>query len=131
MRIGVTAKGAGLGAWLDPDFGRCQQIVIVDEEGDFEAFPNPARDLPGGQGMAVAKHLTALGIDAVVTGVLNPQAYRRLLEAGISIFLLEGEGSVLEAVEAVRSGRAQPAGLEEVEIVFAQRGPECRQEDAR
>ncbi|MGQ9715611.1 MAG: NifB/NifX family molybdenum-iron cluster-binding protein [Anaerolineae bacterium] len=126
MRIAVTAKGAGLGAWLDPDFGKCQQIVIVDEVGNFEAFPNPARDLPGGQGLAVAKSLTALGIDAVVTGILNPQAYRRLLEAGISVFLVEGEGSVLEAVEAVRSGQMQPAGLEQVEVVFAQRGPECR-----
>ncbi|MGC8837821.1 MAG: NifB/NifX family molybdenum-iron cluster-binding protein [Anaerolineae bacterium] len=126
MRIAVTAKGAGLGAWLDPDFGKCQQIVVVDEEGDFQAFPNPARDLPGGQGMALAKHLAGLGLDAVVTGVLNPQAYRWLLEAGISVFLMEGEGSVLEAVEKVKTGQLAPAGLEQVEVVFAQRGLECR-----
>jgi predicted Fe-Mo cluster-binding NifX family protein len=126
MRIAVTAKGAGLGAWLDPDFGKCQQIVIVDEGGDFEALPNSARDLPGGQGLAVAKRLAGLGIDAVVTGVLNPQAYRRLLEAGISVFLLEEGRSVLEAVEAVRRGQVQPAGLEQVEVVFATRGLECR-----
>lgn len=38
MKVAVTAKGAGLGAWLDPVFETCLQIVIVDDRDRFEAW---------------------------------------------------------------------------------------------
>ena len=31
MKIAVSSKGAGLGAWIHPDFLTCNFIVVVDE----------------------------------------------------------------------------------------------------
>ena len=125
MRIAITSRGAGLGARLDPHFGKCKQLLIVDDDDGFDAWENPANDQPGGQGISLAKRLAETSCDCLITGVINPQAYDVLHEHGIAVYLAE-EGSILELVESVREGSLKPATREQIEASFSARGAECR-----
>jgi predicted Fe-Mo cluster-binding NifX family protein len=101
MKIAVTAKGAGLGAWLDPNFETCLQIVIVDDRDRFDAWLNPYREASAKDDPALAIKLTEEKIDILVTGSISPQSLEKLGEAGIKVFCAE-RGSILELVEAAR-----------------------------
>lgn len=102
MKIAVTAKGAGLGAWLDPVFETCMQIVIVDDHDRFEAWMNPYREMNMADSLALARKLAEEKIDFLVTGSISPQALNLLSESGIKVRLAE-QGSILELVEAARN----------------------------
>lgn len=103
MKVAVTARGAGLGAWLDPVFEESRQIVVVDEGGRFvsrSADGAPESD-PGGA--ARIRWLIEVGAGCLVTGRVGDVARRGLRAAGIPVFAAD-EGSVLALVEAVRNG---------------------------
>lgn len=102
MRIAVTAKGAGLGAWLDPNFETCLQIVIVDDRDRFEAWLNPYREASTKDSPALAIKLTEEKVDILVTGSISLQSLEKLGGAGIKVFCAE-RGSILEIVEAARN----------------------------
>jgi len=115
MNIVLTAKGPGLGAWLDPDFGRCGHLMLVDDENCFDAWPNPRRGTA--DAAALARDLVARQVDAVVTGVISPDAYAILAEAGIPVYLVEVD-AILTLAEAVREGALQPADAATVQARF-------------
>lgn len=101
MKIAVTAKGAGLGAWLDPIFEACMQIVIVDDRNSFDAWMNPFREAEPLDGVALAQKLVEEKVDALITGEILPPALDCLRSAGIKVFTAN-QGSILELVEAAR-----------------------------
>ena len=101
MKIAVTAKGAGLGAWLDPVFETCLQIVIVDDRDRFEAWMNPFRETESDDGLALAAKLAEEKVNILVTRSISSLAKERLAVAGIDVISAE-RGSILELVEAAR-----------------------------
>ena len=110
MKTAVTAKGSGLGAWLDPVFEESRQLVLVSEEGRFESWGQDEASGPDPQGAARVAWLVRQGAGALVTGRLSGDARNRLAAAGIVLFTAES-GSVLELVEAAREGllRREPS----------------------
>jgi len=124
LRIAITSRGAGLGARLDPRFGKCKQLLIVDDDDRFDAWEDPTKDQPGGQGISLAKCLTETGCDCLITGVINPQVYDLLRKSGIAVYLAE-KGSILELAELVRNGSVKPSTRKQVEYSFCQRNAEC------
>jgi predicted Fe-Mo cluster-binding NifX family protein len=108
MKIAVTAKGAGLGAWLDPIFETCLQIVIVDDRDHFEAWMNPYREANSNDPLALAIKLVEEKVDMLVTGSISLQSLQKLSEAGIEVLCAE-RGSILELVEAARNHTLPPA----------------------
>lgn len=102
MKIAVTAKGAGLGAWLDPVFEACLQIVIVDDHDRFDAWMNPYREASSNDGLELAMKLVQEKVNVLVVGTISPVALHLLREAGIEVFCSE-RGSILELVEATRA----------------------------
>lgn len=108
MKIAVTAKGAGLGAWMDPVFETCLQIVIVDDRDRFDAWMNPFREANRSDSLALAEKLAGEKVDMLVTGSLSPRSLKKLNEAGIEVFSAE-RGSILELVEAARNRALPPA----------------------
>jgi len=55
MKVAVSATGPSLDSPIDPRFGRCQYLLIVDSDSlDFEAVENPAVMAPGGAGIQAA-----------------------------------------------------------------------------
>lgn len=102
MKIAVTAKGAGLGAWLDPVFETCLQIVIVDDRDRFEAWVNPFREADLKDGIALAEKLINEKVDILITGTISPKAKEKLLSCGIEVFTAD-KGSILEIVDNARN----------------------------
>jgi predicted Fe-Mo cluster-binding NifX family protein len=56
MKICVSAASNSLDSQVDPRFGRCMYLVIVDSENmRFESFPNAASGAGGGAGIQAAQ----------------------------------------------------------------------------
>jgi len=105
MRIAVTATAPDLKAAVDPRFGRCQFLVLVDTEtGQWTALENANVGAMSGAGIATAEALAREGVRAVLTGNCGPKAYQTLEAAGIQV-ITGVAGTVEEAVEAYRSGK--------------------------
>ncbi len=110
MKICVSATGNNLEAQLDPRFGRCAYLVIVDSETmQFEAIPNTAAGATGGAGIQAAQTITNKSVKAVVTGNVGPNAFGALSAAGIEIATL-ATGTVKDAVEKYIRGELGKAG---------------------
>jgi predicted Fe-Mo cluster-binding NifX family protein len=110
MKIAVSATAPHLDADLDPRFGRCPYLLIIDTETmEFEAVENLAVSAPGGAGIQAAQAVAEAGAQAVVTGNCGPNAYQALSAAGIAV-AVGASGSVRQAVEAYQQGRVRPAG---------------------
>jgi predicted Fe-Mo cluster-binding NifX family protein len=110
MRIVVSAQGEDLDAPASPVFGRCPTYIFVDSETmQFEAMPNPAVNQGGGAGIQAAQFVVKHGAQAVLTGNLGPNAFDVLEAVGIPYYLVP-EGTVRQAVEALKAGRLQPMG---------------------
>jgi len=104
LRICITASGNNLDAQLDPRFGRCAYLVIVDSETlQFEAVPNLASGATGGAGIQAAQTIANKGVKVLVTGNVGPNAFQALSAAGIDI-ITGASGTVREAVEKFRKG---------------------------
>ena len=109
MKIAVTANGRGLDAPSSPVFGRCQWYVLVDTKTmEAESAANPALAASGGAGIQAAQYIAGLGVQAVVTGNVGPNAYQVLNAAGIDVYLYP-EGIVRQAVEAFQAGQLPSA----------------------
>jgi predicted Fe-Mo cluster-binding NifX family protein len=112
MKIAVTANGQDLDAPTSPIFGRCPTYILVDTETmQYEAVANPAIGASGGAGIQAAQYITGLGVEAILSGNVGPNAYGVLSAAGVPVYLYDG-GTVRQAVEAYNAGELQ-----------AQRGP--------
>jgi predicted Fe-Mo cluster-binding NifX family protein len=105
MKIAVTANGPTLEADIDPRFGRCQYLVLIDPDNmNFEAVENSAGMASGGAGTATAQIIADRGVEAVITGNCGPNAYQVLAAAGIKV-ITRASGKVSEAVQDFKSGK--------------------------
>lgn len=107
MRICVTAGAAGIDAPFDPRFGRCPFFAVVDmEEMTAESVPNPGAGSSGGVGIQAAQAVSRMGVTALITGSIGPNALQTLSAAGIDVYQQLG-GSVREAIEQFKQGGLQ------------------------
>ena len=110
MKICVSATGKDLNAQLDPRFGRCPYLVIVDSETmQFEVIPNTAAGATGGAGIQAAQTIADKGVKVVITGNVGPNAFGALSAAGIEIFT-GASGTVQEVVEKFKNNTLQKTG---------------------
>jgi predicted Fe-Mo cluster-binding NifX family protein len=104
MKICVTATASTLDAQIDPRFGRCSYLIIVDSETmQFEAIPNMAAGATGGAGIQAAQTIANKGVKLLITGNVGPNAFGALSAAGIEI-MTGASGTVREAVEKFKRG---------------------------
>ena len=98
-KICITSSGPTLDSVVDPRFGRCAFFIIADPEtSDFEAVSNEAAMASGGAGIRAAQTVSSMGVEAVLTGSVGPNAFPALQDAGIKI--LSGvSGTVKSAIE--------------------------------
>jgi len=109
MKIAVTSTGPTLDSPVDYRFGRCAYFIVVDTDTmEYQAFPNPAVNAPGGAGTLAAQFVASQGVSHVLTGEVGPNAYPALMAAGVTP-VTGVSGTVREAVEAFKSGKI-PAG---------------------
>ncbi len=92
MKVAVCATDDTLDAPLDPRFGRCAYFMVVDTETfDAAAVENPGVTSPQGAGIQAAQVISSLGVSAVITGNLGPNAHQALSAAGIRVYACAGE----------------------------------------
>ena len=110
MKICVTATVNSLDAQIDPRFGRCAYLVIVDSETmKFEAIPNIAAGATGGAGIQAAQTITSKGVKLLMTGNVGPKAFQALSAAGIEV-VTGSYRTVRDAVEKFKRGKLSKTG---------------------
>lgn len=103
MEIALTAKGLGLGAWLDPELATCGHIMIVDDRDRFRSWPNAFGGAELENDVVLAQRLVESGVDALVTGTLSAEAYA-VLRADAGRPVVTSYASIEEAVKAYLAG---------------------------
>jgi predicted Fe-Mo cluster-binding NifX family protein len=110
MKICVSATANTLDAQVDPRFGRCLYLVIVDSENmHFESFPNVASGAGGGAGIQAAQIIAGKGAKVLITGNVGPNAFQALSASGIRI-VTGASGTVKEVVEKYKRGELSDTG---------------------
>jgi predicted Fe-Mo cluster-binding NifX family protein len=110
MKICVTAVSGSLGAQMDPRFGRCPYLVIVDSETmKFEAVPNIASSSMSGAGIQAAQTIASKGVKVLITGNVGPNAFQALAAAGIKV-VTGVVGTVREVIEKYKKGELRETG---------------------
>lgn len=104
MKIAVTSQGEGLDAAVDPRFGRCAYMVILDTAtGEVQSFLNDAVAAAHGAGSGAVQFLSQKGVEAVCTQNVGPNAYSALFALGMRVYEAEGH-TVKEVAENLKKG---------------------------
>jgi predicted Fe-Mo cluster-binding NifX family protein len=107
MKIWFTAWAFGQDATVNSRFGRRPFFTIVNADGmTVESIPNSGATSSGGAGIQAAQALAGLGVTALITGNVGPNALQTLSAAGIDPYQKLG-GSVREAAEQFKQGELQ------------------------
>ncbi|MGQ9718516.1 MAG: NifB/NifX family molybdenum-iron cluster-binding protein [Nitrososphaerales archaeon] len=107
MKVAVSATDGSLDAQVDPRFGRCQYLVVVDTDAmAFEVIQNRSVGAMGGAGIQAAQMVVGKGVQAVITGKVGPNAYQVLSSAGIRV-MVGAFGTVRDVVESFKRGQLQ------------------------
>lgn len=98
MKIAVSSDGDDKEAQVDSRFGRCPYFLVIDTENDGSDFvENEHKDGAHGVGPQVVQMLSDMGVEAVITGNVGPNAHRTLEAGGIDVY--NGTGNVMDAYE--------------------------------
>jgi len=116
IRTAVTSQGEEPSSQIDPGFGRARWLVVVyTETGKSEVHDNAVNlNAVQGAGIQTRQNVANLGVDAVITGNIGPNAFRTLDAAGVRIFLAEKQ-TVEEAIGALRASGLKEADQANVE----------------
>jgi predicted Fe-Mo cluster-binding NifX family protein len=104
MKVAVSSTGDAMESGVDPRFGRCSMFVVIDtESGEYKAVNNSSVGSAHGAGIGAAQTVAQLGVEAVITGHVGPNAHMALSRADIKIYTTEG-GTVREALKGLKEG---------------------------
>lgn len=106
MKLCVTSTGKTLDSRVDERFGRASYFLVIDTDTmEFDVVPNTAQAAGSGAGIAAAQIISDRGADALLTGVVGPNAFAALSAAKIKIYEgLTGNETVKDAVESFKQG---------------------------
>ncbi len=122
MKVAVSSTGRSLDSAVDPRFGRCGVFLVVDTETmKHQAVPNSSIGAAHGAGIGAAQAVAQLGVKAVITGQVGPNAHMALSQAGITVYT-GASGTVKTAVEQFKSGALRTAASPTVGGHFGQGG---------
>jgi len=94
MKVAITAQGPEQTSAVDTRFGRAKWIIVVDTQtGQSQVHDNQVNlNAVQGAGIQTGQNVANLGVDAVVTGNVGPNAFKTLAAAQVRVFLASGEG---------------------------------------
>ena len=122
MKIAISSIGNNLDSDVDSRFGRCNTFIIVDTESlDFQSVSNGAVGSAHGAGIGAAQVIANLGVKAVLTGHVGPNAHMALSNAGIQMFV-GASGTVRDAIKLYGLGKLKSVSSPTVQGHFGQGG---------
>jgi len=105
MKVAVTAQGPVPSSLIYLRFDMARYFIVLDTEtGEFSTHDN-ARNRDGTRTAAIraAESIVDMGVDAVVTCTVGPEAFITLQEANVAVHV-GATGSVQEAVQQFKAG---------------------------
>ncbi|MBB5347568.1 NifB/NifX family molybdenum-iron cluster-binding protein [Desulfoprunum benzoelyticum] len=121
MRLCISASGKDMDSRVDTAFGRAPYFQIIDTESMArEVLENPAAAGNQGAGIAAAQVMADKEVQAIVTGIVGPNASKALQACNIKVF----EGA--SAADTVQEALARFQRSEFKEDSAAAAGQECR-----
>jgi predicted Fe-Mo cluster-binding NifX family protein len=105
MRVAISAREDDIDSLVEQRFGRARWFIVADTDAeDWEAHDNGEKVSAGhGAGVQAASDVVRLGVSAVITGDIGPNAFRVLSAAHVGAYAV-GTVSVREALAALRAG---------------------------
>ncbi|MBN2138694.1 MAG: NifB/NifX family molybdenum-iron cluster-binding protein [Sedimentisphaerales bacterium] len=116
MKIAITTQGKDLSSEVDLRFGRAKWLTVFDTEtDDFQAHDNEVHlNAVQGAGIQTGRNIANLGVEAVITGNIGPNAFKTLNAAGVKIYLTEAQ-SVRDAIGKFKAGSLKEVDQANVE----------------
>ena len=109
MKIAISSTGPDLDSQIDPRFGRCPFLLIVDTETEaIDVLENSAAASSDGAGIQTAQMIVNVGVGTVLTGNLGPNATQVLNTAGLKVHL-GAAGTAREALARLSQDTSQAA----------------------
>ncbi len=132
MRVAITADAPDENSPVSPIFGRCAYYAIYDTATDkLEFEPNASAMYARGAGVQAAQQVATLGAQMVITaGIAGPNASMVLAQAGIQV-VNSFQGTIRDAVEAVKSGRISASAPTPAPVPPAPAYPLNKEEELR
>ena len=110
MKIAASASGTDLNSQINPRFGRCDYLLIINtDDMSFDICPNEFMNMSSGAGTQLAALAASKGVEAVLTGNCGPKAMDVFNSQNIRV-ITGVSGTVAEAVEGFKSN-SQDSGV--------------------
>ncbi len=104
MKIAVSSTGDSIQSQIDPRFGRCRNFLVIEATDlSFTSVENKAQFEGHGAGISAAQLLINLGVKAVISGNVGPNAFQALSAANIKMY--SDSGIVLVAIKKFNEGK--------------------------
>ena len=106
MKVAITSQGKELSSEIDLRFGRAKWIIVVDTEtGEFQLQDNVVNlNAVQGAGIQTGQNIANLGVEAVITGNIGPNAFKTLNAAEVKMFLAQKQ-TVRQALDLFKVGK--------------------------
>jgi predicted Fe-Mo cluster-binding NifX family protein len=116
MKVAVTSQGKEPDSPIDPRFGRAKFLVVADTQTESFEFHDNSQNLNAAQGAGIqtGQNIANLGVDAVITGNVGPNAFRTLSAAEIRVFLAQKQ-TVQQAIDLFKEGKLKEVDQANVE----------------
>ena len=112
MQIIMTTAAPHIDSALDPRFGRGAYFLSVDPHTlEWQAFPNPGVNAPGGAGIKAAQYVAEQKAEAVISGDFGPHAFDALRSAGVPMYLFGSNNSVRDVIARYNDGQLEQVGV--------------------
>jgi predicted Fe-Mo cluster-binding NifX family protein len=104
MKICVSSTTNNLDGQIDPRFGRCNYLLIIDSQTmHYESIPNMACSATGGAGIQTVQTIADKGVKVVITGNVGPNALKALSTSGVEV-ITGAFGTIKEVIEKFNRG---------------------------
>jgi predicted Fe-Mo cluster-binding NifX family protein len=111
MKIILSAASPNINASVDPRFGRCAYLVVVDTDTlQWEAHPNPGLSASGGAGIKAAQFAANQQVGAAVSGDFGPHAFNALQAGGIAMYVYGDCVTIAQSIERFKNKRLEQVG---------------------
>jgi predicted Fe-Mo cluster-binding NifX family protein len=111
MKLCITSDGKDLDSSVEETFGRSPYFVIIDTETtETKSVRNTAVHSGHGAGIGAAQIISDEGAEALLTGIVGPNAFTALKAAHIKVFEGASEfDSIKVALEKFKKGSYKEA----------------------
>ena len=116
MKVAVSASGVDFNAQIDPRFGRCEYLLIIDTDTmNIDPYPNDYRQMSGGAGTQSAAFVIARGAEAVLTGNCGPNARDIFDRENIKVYTGQA-GTVGQVIEQFKKSGLKASGSQRSDL---------------